>query len=470
MKSIYKLSSFKTLILLTAVFITQSIFSGSTFDTAYARILQQRIEYLKTTYNLVGISAAAEVPGQGIWLGTAGISHVNVNMDTGMVFDIGSITKNFVAAYTLKLVDMDSLDLNDSIGTWLPQYPNINNKVTIKQLLNHTSGIYNFTDNSVWANAVNSDPNRVWTLEEVVQGYILAPYFAPGAGWRYSNTNYTLLTMIIRQVTGSDLSALFRSNFFTPFGMNTAYVELTDTIHAPFAHNWVQSGSQLVDAYGYPRTAFTSSAYGPGGVVTRPENMLRWSKALFGGQVISSSSLNQMLTFVSANISGANGYGLGTMRYNVGGKICWGHGGNSFGHSSVSMYWAEGGVSIAVMMNRDINTGPIGIDFMNTVITFNPTGLVPLSTMVPGDFKLEQNYPNPFNPATKIGFSLPKSSAVKLKVFDISGREVSELINSRLQAGTYEYEWNAANLPSGVYFYVLSAGENIQTKKMILVK
>ena len=70
------------------------VYSGSTFDTAYARVLQQRIEYLKGAYNLVGISAAAEVPGQGVWLGTAGISHVNVNMDTGMVFDVGSVTKN----------------------------------------------------------------------------------------------------------------------------------------------------------------------------------------------------------------------------------------------------------------------------------------------------------------------------------------------------------------------------------------
>jgi len=470
MKSLLRFNRFILAVIFAVTFFTQSVFSGSSFDTTYARILQQRIEYLKNAFNLVGISAAAEVPGQGVWLGTAGISHVNVNMDTGMVFDIGSITKNFVAALTLQLVDADSLSLTDSIGTWLPQYPNINNKVSIKQLLDHTSGIYNFTDNTVWANAVNADPYRVWTLEEVVQGYILAPYFAPGAGWRYSNTNYTLLTMIIRQITGSDLPALFRSRFFTPLGMNTAYVELSDTITAPFAHNWVQSGSQLVDAYGYPRTAFTSSAYGPGGVITRPENMMRWSKALYGGQLISNTALTQMLTFVPANISGANGYGLGTMRYNVGGKICWGHGGNSFGHSSVTMHYAPGGISIAIMMNRDINTGAIGIDFMNTVISFNPTGLIPVSTEVPREFILQQNYPNPFNPTTKIGFSLPKNSAVKLKVFDAAGKEVSELINSELKAGEYEYEWNAANLPSGVYFYILKAGEFIQTKKMILIK
>jgi len=470
MKITPRFKRFCVVTLIAFAFCSHYAFAGNSFDTAYARILQQRIEHLKSSFNLVGISAAAEVPGQGVWLGTAGISHVNVNMDTGMVFDIGSITKNFVAALTLQLIEADSLSLTDSIGTWLPQYPNINNKVTIKQLLDHTSGLYNFTDNSVWANAVNADPYRVWTLEEVLQGYILNPYFPPGAGWRYSNTNYTILTIIIRQITGSDLPELFRSRFFTPLGMNTAYVELTDTITAPFAHNWVQSGSQLVDAYGYPRIAFTSSAYGPGGVITRPENMLRWSKALYGGQIISNNTLDQMLTFVTANISGANGYGLGTMRYNVGGKICWGHGGNSFGHSSVSMHYAPGGISIAIMMNRDINTGPIGIDFMNTVISFNPTGLTPVSSEVPREFTLNQNYPNPFNPVTKIVFSLPQTSGVSLKVFDAAGKEVSELLSRELKAGQYEYEWNAANMPSGVYFYMLRAGEFTQTKKMILVK
>jgi D-alanyl-D-alanine carboxypeptidase len=450
--------------------VSANVYSGNGFDTTLARILQQRIEYMKTAYNLVGISAAADVPGQGVWLGTAGISHVNVNMDTGMVFDIGSITKNFVAALTLQLIEADSLSLTDSIGTWLPQYPNVNNRVTIKQLLNHTSGIYNFTDNPAWANAINSDPSRFWTLEEVVQGYILAPYFAPGAGWRYSNTNYTLLTMIIREITGSDFPALFRSRFFTPLGMNEAFVEMGDTITAPFAHNWVQSGSQLIDAYGYPRTAFTSSAYGPGGVITRPENMLKWLKALYGGQIISNSMLDTMLTFVNANISGANGYGLGTMRYNVNGKICWGHAGNSFGHSSVAMYYPVQGITISVMMNKDINTGSIAIDFMNTVISNNPIGIEPISTITPGKFSLEQNYPNPFNPETNIRFSIPERSFVKIKIFDVTGKQVELLLNENVNAGTYEVKWNASMKPSGVYFYRIEAGNFSKTRKMIVIK
>ena len=86
------------------------------------------------------------------------------------------------------------------------------------------------------------------------------------------------------------------------------------------------------------------------------------------------------------------------------------------------------------------------------------------------DYHLLQNYPNPFNPSTKIKYSIPQQSNVLIKVFDILGNEIETLINEEKPAGTYELTWNAANLPSGVYFYQLRAGGFIQTKKMLLLK
>jgi hypothetical protein len=88
----------------------------------------------------------------------------------------------------------------------------------------------------------------------------------------------------------------------------------------------------------------------------------------------------------------------------------------------------------------------------------------------PVDFSLDQNYPNPFNPSTKISWQLPVSSQTTLKVYDIMGREVETLINEFKPAGKYETEFNAALLPSGVYFYQIKAGDFLQTKKMILLK
>jgi photosystem II stability/assembly factor-like uncharacterized protein len=89
---------------------------------------------------------------------------------------------------------------------------------------------------------------------------------------------------------------------------------------------------------------------------------------------------------------------------------------------------------------------------------------------VPTEFILLQNYPNPFNPTTKIRYSVPQSSNVTIKVFDILGNEIETLINEEKPVGTYEITWYAANLPSGIYFYTINAGNFIETKKMILMK
>ena len=89
---------------------------------------------------------------------------------------------------------------------------------------------------------------------------------------------------------------------------------------------------------------------------------------------------------------------------------------------------------------------------------------------VPTVFLLSQNYPNPFNPSTKIKYSVPQSSNVTIKVFDILGKEIETLVNEEKPAGTYELTWIAEGLPSGVYFYQLKAGSFIETKKMLLLK
>ena len=106
--------------------------------------------------------------------------------------------------------------------------------------------------------------------------------------------------------------------------------------------------------------------------------------------------------------------------------------------------------------------------------TLVPSGaLVSVSkedAVLPDKFYLAQNYPNPFNPSTTISFSLPEVSYVSLKVFNALGEEIETLVTKELSAGSYKYDWNAINRPSGVYFYKLQTGNFVQTKKMILLK
>jgi hypothetical protein len=98
------------------------------------------------------------------------------------------------------------------------------------------------------------------------------------------------------------------------------------------------------------------------------------------------------------------------------------------------------------------------------------TSVERVSTSVPVHFSLDQNYPNPFNPSTSFSFSIPSNSFVTLKVFDVLGKEVSILVAEELAAGTYSRHWDAANVPSGVYFYRLQAGEYVETKKLVVLK
>jgi len=126
---------------------------------------------------------------------------------------------------------------------------------------------------------------------------------------------------------------------------------------------------------------------------------------------------------------------------------------------NVFPYYASGNFIVS-----DINTGLYVFRFGN------PIGIHQTSSEVPTGYSLEQNYPNPFNPVTKIKFSLPKESNIKLKVFDASGRLVETLFNGYRSAGGYETDFDASDLSSGVYFYSLSAEGFTQTRKMVVMK
>jgi hypothetical protein len=98
------------------------------------------------------------------------------------------------------------------------------------------------------------------------------------------------------------------------------------------------------------------------------------------------------------------------------------------------------------------------------------TGVAEYGADIPKDFSLSQNFPNPFNPTTNISFGLPSKSFVSLKIFDLLGREVTTIVSEEMSAGSYSRIWNAANMPSGVYFYRLQAGSFTETKKLLLLR
>jgi len=306
----------------------------------------------------IGISAAVIVPGEPIWLGTSGPSHDETPVSSDMLFAIGSITKNMVAALTLRLAGEGSLSLEDPLGRWLPEYPRIDGRVTIRQLLNHTSGVYQYFSNQAIWDEIAVDPARRWRPEDVLE-YVLEPYFPPGEGFRYSNTNYTLLGMIIEKVTGAGVAAGLRERFWEPLGLSNTYFACEEEIPGNVAHVWgsTQSGGGTEDLTFAPRIAHDSIVYPSGGVFSTAEDLARWCDALFGGQAISKSQLDQMLDFVAISREdgiSSQGYGLGIQHFLPGwirGMEVYGHSGGSIGTVAYMLYLPEYGVSIAAMMN-----------------------------------------------------------------------------------------------------------------------
>ncbi len=102
--------------------------------------------------------------------------------------------------------------------------------------------------------------------------------------------------------------------------------------------------------------------------------------------------------------------------------------------------------------------------------TFTYSSLAEVEILAPERFELSQNYPNPFNPSTKITFSIPEESGIKLEIYDVLGRKIKSLLNKKLNPGSYSVEWDASGESSGIYFYILRAGKYVKTRKMMLIK
>ncbi len=114
--------------------------------------------------------------------------------------------------------------------------------------------------------------------------------------------------------------------------------------------------------------------------------------------------------------------------------------------------------------------GPLGVNVYDAILCSGTTGISGNNNGIPKTYALSQNYPNPFNPSTSIKFDIPRSGFVKLIVTDITGRQVASLVNQQLNAGSYDYSFDASNLASGVYFYKISVNDFVEVKKMVLIK
>jgi D-alanyl-D-alanine carboxypeptidase len=262
-------------------------------------------------------------------------------------FEIGSNTKTFMATLTLQLVAKGKLSLTDTVEQHLPGLVPNGDKITLKMLLQHTSGLSDYTDEA-FAETVLADPTRVWTPQELVA---LAtkhqPTFAPGTSWAYSNTNYILVGMILRKVTGTSPADLVQQRIARPLGLHRTYLPTPTAKHTGpgYAHGYLATPDgatfRYTDVSGWALGGWAGTA---GAMISTPSELSRFFSALLGGKLLPAAQLTQMRTLVPfpASFGSKGGYGLGLQRVDTPCGPAWGHGGGIFGHVSTALFSADG--------------------------------------------------------------------------------------------------------------------------------
>ena len=268
--------------------------------------------------------------GRKTWGYAAGVADLRTKkpMKTDFRFRIGSVTKTFTATVILQLAGENRLNLDDSIEKWLPDVIQGNGydakQITIRQMLNHTSGIAEYS-RSKEADFTNT--KRLYTAEELVKiGISAPPDFAPGKGWSYSNTGYVLLGMLIEKVTGNSYAEEIENRIIEPLELSNTFLPGNSSIIPGNKHarGYVQQeeGSELKDVT-YFNPSIASSA---GDMISTADDLNKFFSYLLGGKLLKEKQLNQMFTTVPAGRGGINGYGLGIFEIKLpNGVPIWGH-------------------------------------------------------------------------------------------------------------------------------------------------
>lgn len=322
--------------------------------------LTQTIAALRAKYGIPGMQATIIYDDGRAWTDFTGFANVRARIAPipATPFAIGSITKTFVAALVLQLAAEGRLTLDAPAAQWLPGVA-IDPGVTIRQLLSHTSGIYDFFSNPTIDAALTASKRSVWTVARDLR-YVKAPYFPAGTDWHYSNTNYILLGVIATAVTGQTVPAMLRARLFGPLRLTSAVFQGVERPRIPVAHAYTFATTSTRatpvdqgDGTGIsPFTSVVTAAGVAGAVAISSWDLARWSRALYTGKVLSPDLLAQMEDVSLVRSFTPTSYGLGMQETTIGGYTALGHGGRLIGTQAVMRYFPQLHLSIAVTTNQ----------------------------------------------------------------------------------------------------------------------
>ena len=338
-------------------------------------ILDRAVRAPKTTFP--GVALYVRRPGHPAWSGAAGKASIDpaMRMRAGDRFRAGSIMKPFIAAATLQLVEEGKFALDDPLTTVLPagvtaRFPDAD-QITVRMLLNHTSGIAQYTD-AGFDREVLANPRRRWTTAELLDRAASMPRSgAPGERHSYSNANYNLLGLVLEHATGKPWRAVIRERIIEP--LHLAHTSLPEPGHVPTGRD-IAHAYQLVNGRLRDLTDVDSSMAGASGghaLLTTTKDLTRFLDALLAGRLFQrQETLKEMQTFVAApEPTGKVGYGLGLERYVLpGGVEMVGHLGTTAGYRALVFRLPAQDIDIAMVITTPDDPTPVLIPVLKLLL------------------------------------------------------------------------------------------------------
>ncbi|KAB2344922.1 serine hydrolase domain-containing protein [Actinomadura rudentiformis] len=326
-------------------------------DSGYSSTdLRRDLDALRAA-GVVGVQGRVLTEGGSQWAAASGVADTRTGRPVPVRgrYRIGSNTKTFVAVVVLQLVAEGRLGLEDTVERWLPGVVggngNDGRKITVRQLLQHTSGLYDYLADIGPRDAVSFERERLrrYTPTELVAAAMRhAPTSEP---WSYSNTNYILAGMIIEKVTGRPWGQEVDKRVIRPLKLTDTSVPRDEAgMPRPYARAYQQwrPGGPLTDVTVFSPTSYDSA----GSMISTTADLSRFFRALLGGRLLKPAQLAEMKKTVAVSNGIATGYGLGLYQNKLScGGVYWAHGGNSAGYISREGFSADGRRSVALSIS-----------------------------------------------------------------------------------------------------------------------
>ena len=263
-------------------------------------------------------------------------------------FRVGSVTKTFVATVVLQLAGEGRVALQDTVERWLPGLVPGGADITIRQLLNHTSGLGDYADDT-FVRGLFDEPARIWTPDELIAiGTSHAPAFAPGAGLAYSSTGYIALGLIVEAASGRSLSTELRRRISAPLRLHSTSLDAKPRIAGRHAHGYTRYHGGR-----HPRDISVigqSFAWAAGAIVSNTDDLARFYRALLRGRLLRPDLLAAMRATVPA---AGQHWGLGIIETPYRCRPSWGHGGETLGYETNANSSRDAARQAVVAINAD---------------------------------------------------------------------------------------------------------------------